>query len=92
MTFRPTRRHMLASAAASGAAFSTGLYGVASAQDVKRIEQFAPEFDKIIGSSVGLHDHVVRPVEAPTLEPQTSPSAVRTGRYSISPIGISSAP
>jgi hypothetical protein len=36
---------MLASAAASGAAFSTGLYGVASAQGLKRIEQFAPELD-----------------------------------------------
>jgi hypothetical protein len=52
MAFRLTRRHMLASAAASGAAFNTGLYGVASAQGVKRIEQFAPELDKIIGTSV----------------------------------------
>ena len=50
MTFRITRRHMLASAAASGAAFSTGLDGVASAQSVKRIEQFAPGLDMIIGT------------------------------------------
>ena len=51
MTFRLTRRHMLASAAASGAAFGAGLSGVASAQSVKRIEQFEPELDKIIGTS-----------------------------------------
>jgi hypothetical protein len=50
MTFRLTRRHMLAAAAAGGAAFSTGIYGVASAQSGKRIEQFAPELDKIIGT------------------------------------------
>src|ERR1700736_445518 len=50
MTFRLTRRHMLASAAASGAAFGTSLCGVTSAQSVKRIEQFEPELDKIIGT------------------------------------------
>jgi sugar lactone lactonase YvrE len=55
MTFRLTRRHMLASAAAGGAAFSTGLYGVASAQSVKRIEQFAPELDKIIGTGESIN-------------------------------------
>ncbi len=55
MAFRLTRRHMLASAAASGAAFSTGLYGVASAQGVKRIEQFAPELDKIIGTEESIN-------------------------------------
>jgi gluconolactonase len=49
MTFRITRRHVLASAAASGAAFGTGLNGVASAQNVKRIEQLAPELDMIVG-------------------------------------------
>jgi len=41
---------MLASAAASGAAFGTSLCGVTSAQSVKRIEQFEPELDKIIGA------------------------------------------
>jgi len=50
MTFRLTRRHMLASAATGGAAFSAGLSGVACAQNAKRIEQFAPELDKIIGA------------------------------------------
>jgi hypothetical protein len=50
MTFRLTRRQMLASAAAGGAAFSAGLCGAASAQNAKRIEQFAPELDKIIGT------------------------------------------
>jgi predicted RNase H-like nuclease len=50
MTFRLTRRHMLASVAAGGAAFSTGIYDVASAQGAKRIERLAPELDKIIGS------------------------------------------
>src|SRR5882757_8236512 len=50
MTFRLTRRHMLASAAAGGAAFGTSLCGVTSAQSVKRIEQFEPELDKIIGT------------------------------------------
>jgi hypothetical protein len=40
---------MLGSAAASGAAFTARLCGVASAQGAKRIEQFAPELDKIIG-------------------------------------------
>jgi hypothetical protein len=40
MTFRLTRRHLLASAAASGAAFGAGLSGAASAQGAKRIEQF----------------------------------------------------
>ena len=49
MTFRLTRRHMLASAAASGATF-TSLCGIISAQSVKRIEQFEPELDKIIGA------------------------------------------
>jgi hypothetical protein len=55
MTFHLTRRQMLASAAASGAAFSTGLYDVASAQSVKRIEQFAPELDKIIGTGESIN-------------------------------------
>src|SRR5260221_2676862 len=50
MTFRLTRRHMLASAAASGAAFGTSFCGVTSAQSEKRIEQFEPELDKIIGT------------------------------------------
>jgi hypothetical protein len=50
MTFRITRRHMLASAAASAAAFGTGLDRIASAQSVKRIEQFAPGLDMIIGT------------------------------------------
>jgi gluconolactonase len=50
MTFHLTRRHMLASAAASGAAFGTSLCDVTSAQSVKRIEQFEPELDKIIGT------------------------------------------
>jgi gluconolactonase len=49
MSFRLTRRHMLASVTAGGAAFGTGFYGFAFAQSVKRIEQFAPELDKIIG-------------------------------------------
>src|SRR3981189_316072 len=48
MTIHLTRRHMLVSAVAGGAAFSTGLYGT-SAQGAKRVEQFAPELDKIIG-------------------------------------------
>src|SRR5271169_1855844 len=48
MTFRLTRRQMLL-LAASGASLGTGLFGVASAQSGKRIEQFAPELDKIIG-------------------------------------------
>src|SRR5882672_69104 len=55
MTFRLTRRHMLASAAASGAAFGTSLCGVASAQSVKRIERFAPELDKIIGTDESIN-------------------------------------
>jgi gluconolactonase len=50
MAFRLTRRHMLASAAA-GAAFGTGFYGLALAQSTKRIEQFAPELDKIVGAA-----------------------------------------
>jgi gluconolactonase len=50
MAFRLTRRHMLASAAA-GAAFGTGFYGLALAQSTKRIEQFAPELDKIVGTA-----------------------------------------
>src|SRR5258707_11763232 len=50
MTFRLTRRHMLASAAASGRSLGTSLCGVTSAQSVKRIEQFEPELDKIIGT------------------------------------------
>jgi sugar lactone lactonase YvrE len=54
MTFRLTRRHMLASAVGT-AAFSTGICGVASAQSVKRIEQFAPELDKIIGTNESIN-------------------------------------
>jgi gluconolactonase len=50
MAFRLTRRHMLASATA-GAAFGTGMYGLALAQSTKRIEQFAPELDKIIDTA-----------------------------------------
>jgi gluconolactonase len=50
MAFRLTRRHMLASAAA-GAAFGTGFHGLALAQSTKRIEQFAPELDKIVGTA-----------------------------------------
>jgi gluconolactonase len=50
MTFRLTRRHILASAAAGGAVLTAGLHGVAYAQSEKRIEQFAPELDKIIGT------------------------------------------
>src|SRR5260370_19902980 len=50
MTFRLTRRYMLASAAATGSAFGASLCGVTSAQSVKRIEQLAPELDKIIGT------------------------------------------
>ena len=55
MAFRLTRRHMLASAAASGAAFTARLCGVASAQGAKRIEQFAPELDKIIGTDESIN-------------------------------------
>jgi hypothetical protein len=55
MTFRLTRRHMLASVAAGGAAFSARLCGVASAQGAKRIEQFAPELDKIIGTEQSIN-------------------------------------
>lgn len=51
MTFRLTRRHMLASATVGGAAFGAGFYGLAFAQNIKRIEQFAPELDKIVGTS-----------------------------------------
>jgi hypothetical protein len=51
MTIRLTRRRMLASAA-GGAAFSTGLCGIAPAQNAKRIEQFAPELDRIVSSSL----------------------------------------
>ena len=50
MTMGLTRRHLLASAAASGAAFGTSLCSIASAQSVKRIEQLAPKLDRIIGS------------------------------------------
>jgi gluconolactonase len=50
MAFRLTRRHMLASAA-TGAAFGTGFYGLALAQSTKRIEQFAPELEKIVGTT-----------------------------------------
>src|SRR6266436_10382579 len=55
MTFRLTRRHMLASAAAGGAAFGTSLCGVTSAQSVKRIEQSQPELDKIIGTDESIN-------------------------------------
>jgi hypothetical protein len=44
-----------ASAAASGAAFTARLCGVASAQGAKRIEQFAPELDKIIGTDKSIN-------------------------------------
>ena len=48
MTFRLTRRHLLASAAAGGAALSVDPSSIASAQGAQRIEQFAPELDGII--------------------------------------------
>jgi gluconolactonase len=48
MTFQLTRRDLLASAAAGGAAFSVAPSSVASAQGAKRIQQFAPELDVII--------------------------------------------
>ena len=48
MPLLPSRQ--AACGAASGAAFGTGLCGVTSAQNVKRIEQFEPELDKIIGT------------------------------------------
>jgi hypothetical protein len=50
MTIGLTRRHMLASAAASGAAFGASLCSVASAQSVKRIEKSEPELDRIVGA------------------------------------------
>jgi gluconolactonase len=50
MTFGLTRRHMLASAAATGAAFG-GLGGTAFAQGAKRIERFEPELDQIVSTS-----------------------------------------
>jgi gluconolactonase len=50
VAFRLTRRHILTSAAAGGALFSAGLHGIAFAQSGKRIEQFAPELDKIVGT------------------------------------------
>jgi hypothetical protein len=43
-----TRRQLLASSAAGGAALSVGPCGLAFAQGAKRIEQFAPELDGII--------------------------------------------
>jgi hypothetical protein len=43
-----TRRQLLASAAAGGAALSVGPYGGVLAQAAKRIEQFAPKLDNII--------------------------------------------
>jgi hypothetical protein len=55
MTFRLTRRHMLASMTVGGAAFTAGIHGVASAQSGKRIEQFAPELDKIIGTDESIN-------------------------------------
>ena len=48
MTIRLTRRHLLASAAAGGAALSVDPSSIASAQGAQRIEQFAPELDGII--------------------------------------------
>ena len=50
MTIGLTRGHLLASAAASGAAFGTSLCRVASAQSVKRIEKSEPELDRIVGA------------------------------------------
>ena len=52
MTHGITRRRMLAAsaAAAAGAAIG-GDYGGASAQGAKRIEQLAPELDKIIDTN-----------------------------------------
>jgi gluconolactonase len=50
VTFRLTRRHMLASAAASSAVFGTGLCDITSAQSVKRIERLEPDLDKLIGT------------------------------------------
>ena len=53
MSHRITRRRMLAAAAAAagGSAIGGGLYGGASAQGAKRIEQLAPELDKIIDTN-----------------------------------------
>jgi sugar lactone lactonase YvrE len=52
MTHGITRRRMLAaSAAAAGGLAIGGLYGGASAQGAKRIEQLAPELDKIIDTN-----------------------------------------
>src|SRR6516162_7129105 len=48
MTFRLTRRDLLASAAAGGAALGVDPSSIASAQGARRIEQFAPELDGII--------------------------------------------
>ena len=48
MTIRLTRRHLLASAAAGGAALSVDPSSIAFAQGAQRIEQFAPELDGVI--------------------------------------------
>ena len=45
-----SRRDLLGMAGAGGLAIATGMRG-ASAQTAKRIEQFAPELDKIISTS-----------------------------------------
>jgi gluconolactonase len=53
MTYGITRRRVLAASAvaAGGAAIGSGLYGGASAQGAKRIEQLAPELDKIVATN-----------------------------------------
>jgi hypothetical protein len=43
-----TRRQLIASSVAGGAAFSVAPCGLAFGQGAKRIEQFAPELDNII--------------------------------------------
>jgi gluconolactonase len=55
MASLPTRRQLLASSAAGGAALSVGPCGLAFAQGAKRIEQFAPELDSIISVSESIN-------------------------------------
>jgi gluconolactonase len=55
MTSLLTRRQLLASSAAGGAALSVGPCGLALAQGAKRIEQFAPELDNVISISESIN-------------------------------------
>jgi gluconolactonase len=55
MTSPLTRRQLLASSAAGGAALSVAPSGLAFAQGTKRIEQFAPELDSIITMSESIN-------------------------------------